>query len=110
MRHVAIGGAILFALAIAIGAFPVAAAPACGPWEKVLDNLYSEYGELPSFIATEPGTGGVVTFTLNEKTGSFTIVRQMNPDTMCVIGGGENWGPAPKETHDAPALRSGKGA
>jgi len=62
MRHVAIGGAILFALAILIGAFPVAAAPACGPWEKVLDNLYKTYGELPSFIATEPGTGGVPLF------------------------------------------------
>lgn len=46
MRHVAIGGAILFALAIILGAFPVAAAPA-----KVGDTYLPE----PSIICIAPG-------------------------------------------------------
>ena len=108
MRHVAIGGAILFALAIIIGAFPAKAA-VCGPWQTVLDGIYEEFGELPTFLGTDP-KGPVMTITLNDKTGSFTIILQPNPEIMCVVGGGEKWGPAPKETHDAPMLRAGKGA
>lgn len=108
MRHVAIGGAILVALAYTLAGYPAHAA-VCGPWEAVLDEAYKSYGELPTFLGTTP-QGGVMIITLNEKTGSFTVMVQPNPEVICPMGGGESWAPAPKETHDAPMLRAGKGA
>jgi hypothetical protein len=52
------------------------------------------YGEAPAFVAQTGST--ILTITVNEKTGSYTVWGQKESSTMCALGGGSNWQPAPE--------------
>ena len=100
--HAAIAAAILYAIALMLGAFPARAAGVpCGPWEVMLRALYETHGEVPTYIATTT-SGVVLTVTVNPETKTFTVLSQSNPDTMCMVSVGENWRDAPANVRDAP--------
>lgn len=106
MRHVAIGGAILFALAIIIGAFPAKAAGVqCGPWEDMLRAAFERYGELPAFISIADSNGAVLTITVNDETGTYTVLAQTDADMMCAVASGKDWRAAPEGIRNAPKTK-----
>lgn len=72
----------------------------CLPWQEALAKVRASYGELPAFIA-RMNPSGVITFTVNEKTGTWTAWLQRTPETMCIISFGEGWIEAPPAVRDA---------
>lgn len=106
MRHVAIGGAILFALAIVFGAFLVKAAGVeCGPWQDMLRAAFERYGELPAFISIADSNQAVLTVTVNDETGTYTVFAQTTAETMCAVASGKDWRPAPEGVRNAPKTK-----
>lgn len=65
----------------------------CGPFAVALRLAMDQYGEAPAFIAIRGA--GVITITVNPKTGSFTVWLQRIPDIMCAVDAGEGWQVAP---------------
>lgn len=81
-----------------ISTFAHAQGMICRPWEVFLDDLAERYGEVPAFIATAPR--GVVTFTVNPTTGTWTMLVQPESAVMCMVAAGDNWAGAPAETRE----------
>ena len=101
--------ALLPALApLAFGCSFAAAEPdhltnGCAPFAVALRLAMSQYGEAASYIAAT-GNGVVVTVTVNDKTGTWTMWGQRDAETMCLLTGGEGWEPAPEAVKQiAPA-------
>ena len=65
----------------------------CAPLAVVLRLAMAEYGEAPAFIATA-GSVVVVTLTVYDKTGTWTMWGQRDGETLCLLTGGEGWQPA----------------
>ena len=71
----------------------------CGRADAILNDMYKKFVEVPVFLgeskATHPNSGKeirtIVTITLNEDTGSFTIFEQMplEPRLFCILSVGE---------------------
>lgn len=75
----------------------------CGKWETMRDKLASQYGEKPAWIATT--NGGVITFTVNPTSGSWTMLLQPSADIACVVASGQGWEAAPPSlSPPAPVL------
>jgi hypothetical protein len=66
----------------------------CAPFAVALRLAMAQYGEAAAFIAAT-GNGVVITLTVNAKTGTWTMWGQREPETMCLVTGGEGWEPAP---------------
>lgn len=67
--------------------------PACAPTEEYLDFLADRFGEVPAFIATT--SAGVVTVTVNDDTGTWSMLLQRRAEVVCMVSSGERWAPAP---------------
>ena len=91
---------ILVAYSVFMRVTAAAQTPACGPYAAVLRNLVEKYGERPAFIATSRQT--VITITVNEKTGTWTMLAQTTPELMCFVAAGEDWGEAPESVRNPP--------
>lgn len=105
LLNAAIGGAILYALACLFSAYPVLAAQ-CGPWDKMLQMAFDQYGELPAFISVTD-SGAVLTITINPDKHTFTIFAQPNAETMCAVASGTDWSEAPAAVRDGPKKNAG---
>lgn len=103
----------LFGLAIAAGiallclAWPVLAkegpkldARGCGPWQTALKVVKDAFGEIPAFLAMTDAA--VLTVTVNDKTGSWSIFAQTGPDIMCLVATGKHWEVAPDSVRNQP--------
>jgi hypothetical protein len=66
----------------------------CAPLAMTLRLAMAQYGESPAFVATASG-GVVIMLTVNAKTGTWTMWGQRDPDTVCLLAGGEGWQAAP---------------
>jgi hypothetical protein len=66
----------------------------CAPFAVALRLAMAQYGESAAFVAAT-GNGVVITVTVNAKTGTWTMWGQRDPETMCLLTGGEGWEPAP---------------
>ena len=93
MRHVAIGGAILFALAIIIGAFPAKADESRAAWFKSLKQPDTGYSccDLSDCRVTEgaewrqDGWWAPVFGTMTKMPPNKTLWRKVSPDGGAVI-------------------------
>ena len=66
----------------------------CAPFAMALRLAMAQYGEAAAFVAGTTN-GVVITLTVNPKTGTWTMWGQRDPETMCLLTGGEGWQPAP---------------
>ncbi|MCR4332288.1 MAG: hypothetical protein NUV34_06230 [Sulfuricaulis sp.] len=90
---------IALALAAMLAVTSAQAEPQCMPWQAALAAARAQWGELPKFVGTTKV--GVVTMTVNDADGSWTLFIQPNPEIMCVIASGRDWMPAPPSVRDA---------
>jgi hypothetical protein len=60
-----------------------------------LQHSMSAFGEAPAFVASTLG-GQILTFTVNPKTGTFTVWQKEGDDKVCAIEAGEGWQGAPE--------------
>lgn len=65
----------------------------CAPFADALRFIMDKNGEAPAFLAIHGSA--VLTITVNEKTGTFTVWAQRTPEIMCAVDAGEGWEPAP---------------
>lgn len=97
---------IIAAVALVISVSSASAATldnrGCGPFADALRFVMDKYGEAPAFIAMHRSS--VITITVNEKTGTYTVWAQLSPEIMCAVDAGEGWEPAPDSVKQvAPA-------
>lgn len=95
MRLTALAAAGLLCLGLSS-----ANAAVCGPWADVFAAIREARGEAPAFIAEAPG--GVVTFTVNPETHTWSMVVQPSAERACIIGMGEGWSEAPPSVANPP--------
>ncbi len=62
----------------------------CAPHEVVIDYLQNMYQEVIIFSAVH-NNGGIIETTVNEKTGTWSLLMTMPMQSTCIIASGDGW-------------------
>lgn len=65
-----------------------ALAETCGPYDGVSEGLRTGYGETPRFHGLTEGSGALMVVTLNEDSGSWTVLMVRPDGFACMVAAG----------------------
>ena len=81
-------------LLVLLFATPALAQPTgCYPLDVILQRLYTKYQEKP--IAIFRNNGIALVLTVNQETGTWTILGQRRPNELCIFGAGDKFNELP---------------